>query len=182
MKELIVLNAIQFAFQHHQLFILSPCCKYHNNNDNLLEEHDIFDDSFSSNAGTHFYMVTWTFLYIFITFHIHFIFHIKKIQSYFVNLDYLMPYCTYLGYPIHNKWFILTIKPNEQYQTNKRKTIDYGHNKMNNTLIDESLWVIVSTMHGKVWICMFCNILPLHRLNYFHCFWSTKWNTCIHSP
>jgi hypothetical protein len=35
--------------------------------------------------------------------------------------------------------------PNEQ-----EENIDYGHNKMNNTLIDESLWVIVSTMHDKV--------------------------------
>jgi hypothetical protein len=35
--------------------------------------------------------------------------------------------------------FILTIKTNEQYPHLQEKNIDYGHNKMNNTLVDEGL-------------------------------------------
>jgi hypothetical protein len=70
-------------------------------------------------------------------------FQVKKLQFEFASLDHGIPYSTSLtcpipyNTPIHHEWFTLTIKPNEQYFHLQEENIDCGHNKMNNTFIDE---------------------------------------------
>ncbi len=131
-----MVNVIQFAFQHHQLFI-------HHHAPKTIITMTTYLKNMAS-LMTHFSQMQ---VNIFIW-----------SLNIFIHL-YNFPYPFYFPYqknlilfsiPHPQQMIYINHKTKQAVPNEQEENIDYGHNKMNNTLIDESLWVIVSTMHDKV--------------------------------